>query len=135
MGHPSLEYLELNPILARDLGAFASRLPDLLPTSLIHLHLEFDKDFPSIFSPDSQPSWVLIDGALSGPNSSRLKYVWVWTSPHPDNPWNFDLCKICTTFRAMLPKSFKKGILWWIGYDLGNGKGHGKSLRLDTLLR
>lgn len=123
MGHKSLEYLELNPILARDVDTFASRLPELLPTSLVHLHIEFDKDFPSIFSPDSQPSWVLIDETLSGPDLSRLTYVWIWTSPEPENPWNFDLSKIRTTFRAMLPKSFKKGILWWIGYDLGNGKG------------
>ncbi|KAJ3491393.1 hypothetical protein NLI96_g735 [Meripilus lineatus] len=113
--HLSLEYLEINGVKIGYLSTFASHLPQLISSSVVYFHLGLDGKPSSIFCEESISSWKNVDDTLSDPRFKQLdRFVVSVYPPLPTNTKEFsDHGDLRAILRAAMPKSYKRGILWW----------------------
>lgn len=111
--HSALEYLSLwvDPSHSQNPSDFSSYIHQLLSPSLIHFHIGFFEYSDLVSLTPSHSSWKEIDTVLSEPKFNRLQYfvIRIRYSPYEKV---FDRTDLRAIFRTMLPKSYKRGIVW-----------------------
>lgn len=118
--HSNLEYFGLlipSSRFLNHLGAFSSRVSQLIPSSIVYLTITFlgTLDLGSLAALPS--SWGDLDNALSDPKFNQLTYFVVALDSRLH--WNHDRTLLQRTFQRVLPKCYRRRILW-IGLMRGN---------------
>lgn len=90
------------------LSIFVSQVS--IPTTISIIQLNFDSLFEEVFETQYQISWETIDTIFSDLRFKSLDHFIIWTDSI--QIINFEKERL-SIFQKILPKLFKKDILWW----------------------